>query len=107
MNIYVGLEKNEAWRLMCAERYVEVVYTYFNPERLIAIVDELADAMRPEMERHIARWGRPKSMADWEGALDLLRNIIRNRPQYALDGMQSYFGISDEQMAEWVAKYSG
>lgn len=106
MNIYVGLNKNAAWRQMCAERYVELVCTQFAPERLLAILDELVEAMRPEMERHIARWNRPKSMSTWEEAVEKLREMIRNRPQYALDNMQAYFKISDAQMDEWIAKYS-
>lgn len=106
MNIYVGLRKNAAWRQACAERYVEVVCTFFKPERLISILDELADQMRPEMERHIARWGRPKSMELWESALERMREIIRNRPEYALESVQSYFDISDEQMDAWISQYS-
>ena len=58
------------------------------------------------MERHIARWNRPKSMSAWEEAVEKLREMIRNRPQYALDNMQAYFKISDAQMDEWIAKHS-
>lgn len=106
MNIYVGLEKNAAWRQMCAERYVELVCTQFAPERLLAILDELVEEMRPEMARHIARWDRPRSISAWEDAVAQLRTMIRNRPKYALGNMQAYFGISDAQMNEWIAKYS-
>lgn len=107
MNIYVGLNQNAGWRKKCAERYVELVCTQFKPERLIGILDELADQMRPEMERHIERWGHPRSMSAWEGALETLRGIIRERPKYALANMQRNFRISDAQMDEWLEKYGG
>ena len=106
MNIYVGLEKNAGWRQMCAERYVQLICTQFQPERLLGILDELVEEMRPEMARHIAHWGHPKSMSAWEDALEKLRSAIRNRPQYALEDVQSYFHISSTQMDEWIAKYS-
>ncbi|MDD6888428.1 MAG: lamin tail domain-containing protein [bacterium] len=106
MNIYVGLEKNAGWRQMCAERYVQLICTQFQPERLLGILDELVEEMRPEMARHIAHWGHPKSMSAWEDALEKLRSAIRNRPQYALENVQSYFHISSTQMDEWIAKYS-
>lgn len=106
MNIYVGLEKNAKWRQMCAERYVQLICTQFEPERLLGILNDLVEQMRPEMARHIAHWGHPKSMSAWEDALDTLRSAIKKRPQYALEDVQQYFRISDTQMNEWIQKYS-
>ena len=106
MDIYVGLKKNKAWRMYAAERYVQVVLQYYNADRLLGILDELVDEMEPEMERHIKKWGRPKSMSTWKSAVEDLRTWIKRRPEKALEQMQSYFGISDSQMAEWREKYS-
>lgn len=106
MNIYIGLKKNAGWRAYAAERYVECICTFYNPERLLGILDELIAEMKPEMSRHISKWGRPKSMSTWNSAVDNLRNFIKKRPSYALKEVKEYFKISQSQMDEWVAKYT-
>ena len=103
--IYIGLQKNASWRAYCAERYVEVVETYFNADRATAVLDELAGTMRPEMQRQIDRWGKPESMAEWEEELNTLRTIAQNRPGYALEFMRAYFKLSQSELDALIEKY--
>ena len=103
--IYIGLKKNAAWRDYCVERYVEVVETYFNAARATALFDEMVAALRPEMARQIARWGQPDSMSDWEDSIQQMRSFIEQRPEYALENLREYFGVSQEKMNELIAKY--
>jgi hypothetical protein len=104
--IYIGLKKNAAWREYCVERYVEVVMKYFNAERATALLDQMADALRPEMPRQIARWGKPYSMSEWEDQVKQLRYFVENRPQYALENMRKYFGVSEDELNALIEKYS-
>ncbi len=104
--IYIGLRKNAAWREYCVERYVEVVETYFNPERATAILDEMAAALRPEMERQIAKWHKPSSMSAWEEEIERLRTYVQQRPEYALENLRKNFGLTQEEMDALIAKYS-
>lgn len=104
--IYIGLKKNKAWRDYCVERYVEVVMKYFNAERATALLDQMADALRPEMPRQIARWGKPYSMSEWEDQVKQLRYFVENRPKYALENMRKYFGVSQDELDALIAKYS-
>ncbi|MEN6417642.1 MAG: lamin tail domain-containing protein [Clostridiaceae bacterium] len=104
--IYIGLRKNAAWRDYCVERYVEVVETYFNSERATALLDEMAAALRPEIQRQIDKWHRPYSMEDWEDSIAELREIAAQRPEYALKNLQNYFRVPQEKMDELIAKYS-
>ncbi len=104
--IYIGLKKNAAWREYCVERYVEVVMKYFNAERATALLDQMADARRPEMPRQIARWGKPYSMSEWEDQVKQLRYFVENRPQYALENMRKYFGVSEDELNALIEKYS-
>lgn len=106
MNIYIGLKKNAGWRAYAAERYVECICKYYDPDRLLGILDELIAEMKPEMARHISKWGRPKSMSTWNSAVDALRSFIKKRPSYALKEVKDYFKISQSQIDEWVAKYT-
>ena len=103
--IYIGLKKNAAWRDYCVERYVEVVETYFNTDRATKLFDEMVAAIRPEMPRQIERWHRPYSMEEWEKSVAEMREIVAERPEYALENMQKYFGVPQEKMDELIAKY--
>ncbi|MEZ4627198.1 MAG: CotH kinase family protein [Eubacteriales bacterium] len=89
----------------CVERYVEVVETYFNAQRATALFDEMVAAIRPEMPRQIARWGKPGSMSEWEKSISQMRYFIEERPAYALENMRKYFGVSKERLNELIAKY--
>jgi hypothetical protein len=103
--IYIGLKKNKAWRDYCAERYVEVVETYFNADRATALFDEMVAAIRPEMPRQIAKWGKPISMSAWEKEISQMRYIVENRPESALENMRKYFGLSRDELNQLIAKY--
>ena len=66
--------------------------------------------MRPEMERHIARWRSHgmsvKSVSDWNEHLDLMRRRVAARPAGALENLQKYFHLSDSYIRDLVQKYS-
>ncbi len=106
MDFYIGLKKNADWRRFCCERYAEVVCKYFNSERATAILDEMAAAMRPEMPRHIAKWGKPNTMQQWEDNIADLREIVQKRPAYALESIRTYFGVSEADMNAWIERYT-
>ncbi len=104
--IYIGLKKNAAWREYCVRRYVECVVKYFNSERATAILDEMAEALRAEMPRQIRKWGKPGSMSKWESEVASLRKTVANRPEYALENMRKYFGVSKSEIDGLVAQYA-
>jgi len=101
MDLYVGLKKNASWREMFVKRYVYVVVNHLNQERLLRIFDEYYKALKPEMARHIQRWGAPSSMNTWEKEVASMRSILEQRPDNILKSVQSYFGISDAKMQEY------
>ncbi|MEG1893177.1 MAG: lamin tail domain-containing protein [Clostridia bacterium] len=106
MDIFVGLRKNAAWCDKFCERYVYVVINQFDPKRMTSILDDLSSQMKPEMKRHIARWGRPASVSSWEDAVLQLRKCIQERPDYALKYLQREFSISDAKMQIYIDKAS-
>jgi hypothetical protein len=102
MDIFCGLKKNKGWREKFARRYVWLIINQFDPVRLTGILREMAAEIEPEMQRHINRWGAPRSVVVWKNEIDELQASLERRPQYALDQLQDYFGISDEQMREYI-----
>lgn len=107
MDIYVGLRKNKGWREQFAKRYVWVLYNHLTPERINSIIDEYYNALKPEMQRHISRWGEPKSMSYWEGQVRELKKFANTRRDYALRILQRQFDISDATMKQYIAEATG
>ena len=110
LDVFVGLKKNEAWKTKFIERYVELLCTKFSEEELLKVFDGMVEEMRPEMERHIARWRSHgmsvKSVSDWNEHLDLMRRRVAARPAGALENLQKYFHLSDSYIRDLVQKYS-
>lgn len=104
MDLYVGLRKNKGWCEAFGERYVYVARNYFNPERTTALLDEMAAQLRPELPRHIKRWGELRSMEAWEREVSALRKCLEERTDYALKYLQREFSFTDDQMAQWEEK---
>ncbi|MDR1620439.1 MAG: lamin tail domain-containing protein [Clostridiales bacterium] len=101
MDMFCGLPNNAAWCDRFVKRYVYVVENHFNAQRLTMLLDETAAALRPEMERHIKRWGYPASLRKWEENIKALRDCLDARPAHALKAVQSYFHVSDAAMEEY------
>ena len=102
----VSLRTNEEWTHRFFERYVEVVMTKFTAENLLELFDRVVAEYRPEMERHIKRWGRPKSMATWESEIASLRTKIEKRPTVVLEQIRKELKISKDEMNSLIEKYS-
>lgn len=100
MGLYYGFYKNAQWREQFVVRAAEVLNTVLTTEKLLARFDEMYAAASTEIQRHVDRWGRPKSAASWNNAMEDLRECIAKRRDYVIDDLQDFFGVSDERMAE-------
>ena len=105
MDIYCALRKNAAWREQLIERYAELLSTTLSVERLTELLDEMAAVLRPEMPRHIAAWGLPASMADWEAAIDAMREQIALRHAEIQRQIQKEFDLTEAQWNACLAQY--
>lgn len=105
-----ALLKNSEWKNYFIERYAYHLTHTFRSERTNAILDQMAEEIRPEMERHIARWANtgspaqeissPSSMEVWENNLASLKNMLNERIDIVTEDLEQYFGLSDAQMKE-------
>lgn len=102
MDIFYGLKKNASWRDKFCARYVYVVVNQFSAERLTALLDQTAAALRPEMQRHLEHWGGISSVSAWENNVYALRKCLEERPAYALSTLKKYFGLTDAKMQEYL-----
>jgi hypothetical protein len=107
-DIEIKLMQHEGIRDMFIERYAYHMRTTFDPDRMIAILDEYAAKIEHEMPYHIERWtpsvygvyGTVVSMNRWEQNLDTVRKIIREKPDLMKGHLRDTFKLTPQRMAE-------
>lgn len=91
-----GLMRNESFRQEFVERFAYHLNNTFEVNRVLERIDELAVNIEGELPRHFARWGG--SMDSWHREVQLLRNFARQRTGHVLRHIQSWFGLTSEEM---------
>jgi hypothetical protein len=75
------LMQNQAFRLEFASQLKSALDGPLSDENALAVIDKLADQLRPEIERDRALWGgTPKQ---WERMVEHLREYIGTAPGHA------------------------
>ena len=97
--IAVGLFKNAEYKKYFIETYANYLHTVFDPDRMIAILDEMVDEIDEEMVRQCDRWGA-MSYSRWQSNITKLHTIIRERWDYSKGDLQETFGLSNAYMNE-------
>ncbi len=105
--IAVALFKNPAYKTYFIEKYAEYMHTVFDPDRMIAILDDMVKEIDSEMVRHCKRWSDVLSYSSWQRNIDRLHSIIRERWDYSKGDLQETFGLSDEYMKELFPPLAG
>lgn len=109
-----GLLQNHEYKQYFIKRYAYHLTHTFRAERTNAILDQMANEIRTEMPRHIARWqegssltctcdnhsATPRSMEYWEARIEQLKSILTARVGTATQELKDYFGLSDAEMNE-------
>lgn len=80
MTIFNILLKNPDFRQYYITRYTDLMQSTFSKQTMLAEFDLVYNQIKPEMARHIQRWGG--TMAGWELNVAKLRNYITRRADY-------------------------
>jgi hypothetical protein len=75
------------------------MHTVFMPDRMIAILEEMAAQIDEEMVRQCDRWGA-MSYSKWQKNITNLKTIIQKRWEYSKGDLKETFNLSNEYMAE-------
>lgn len=104
-NMYIptALKRNASWCDRFIIRASEVMKVL--PQRSLDLFDEMYEELKPEMQRHIARWHTPSSYSAWESNMRNLRSILEQRPKAFLSELKGCFSVSDERMHELFPEY--
>lgn len=103
--LFSNLLQNPEFRNQFVSRFIYHTNYTFAPDRVIARIDEYQDRLRPEIERHIAKWGGIparsgnrwisfKDVAEWEQRVQVLRDFAVNRQDYALNQLAAQFALA-------------
>lgn len=86
------LENNIEFRNLYFSRYADMTNTAFSCSNMLHVLDSLVSIIRPEMPRHITRWGR--SLEEWEENITTLREFIAQRCERIDDGLAECYDLS-------------
>ena len=70
---------NVEYRNEFAQRYAAHLNTTFSAARINSLLDTMAAGIRPEMAAQTARWGKPPTVAAWEGEVQEVRTVALQR----------------------------
>jgi hypothetical protein len=96
--LQVNLIKNDNFREEFIKRYALYTRTYFSPDRLLPIFDAMTAEIKSEMPRQFERW--PHNWGPWELHVGWVRQAIMEKPEIEKKHLQSFFGLSDDEMQE-------
>ncbi|WP_426730473.1 CotH kinase family protein [Myxococcus faecalis] len=79
--LFRSLMKSPDFKGLFVSRFQWHLENTFAPERVLALLDEAAARLAPEMAEHVARWGYPASVESWHAEVELMRECARRRPE--------------------------
>ncbi|MBQ2661234.1 MAG: lamin tail domain-containing protein [Clostridia bacterium] len=109
--LLVALLKNSTFKDRFVRRFAELMKTVYEPNRVIALADELASYLAPEIERERAIFntatfrGMPNdanvaSYSGWLRNVEKIRNFAKERPAIVKKHLQQELNLSDSYMKE-------
>jgi len=90
------LLENETFRDRFIQKYLVHLNTTFDSGRVNHVIDSFYNRLYHVFPAHIERWGRPRSMEEWEEWVDLLRLFASERPNYVRENMRNFFSLEEE-----------
>lgn len=105
MDMYCALKQNEGWRTSFLNRCAYLLCNDYSTETLLELFDTMAEEIRPEMERHSARFGTPSSLNQWEKNVKDMRKKIEGRYGTFVKNIRSVFKLSEKEWEEIIAPY--
>jgi hypothetical protein len=92
--LFRKLLENESFEQEFSQRFVVYLYTIFEPQRVIHVIDSLENMYTPEMAKQVWRWGAVKTVDNWHNNVKKLREFAELRPSYCVEHLQDKFKYS-------------
>jgi len=88
------LLENPEYRIYFTNRVADLLNTTFLPSRAAALLDQVKAQYATLMPDHIARWGSPGSMNNWNQQVDVVRNFVTQRSPNYRDHIRTLYGAA-------------
>lgn len=83
--ILTHILSNPETRSAFLSRYQELLNDELSASSMSEVIATHSASIRPEMKRHIDRWGYPRSLEVWEGYVDELEKFLTIRSEFMKD----------------------
>jgi hypothetical protein len=80
--LFRALMRDQQYRSRFVDIAGQLITGPLSTARSIAVLESMLERMRPEMERHTARWRKPVDLAAWMQEVDVVRHYARERPAH-------------------------
>ncbi len=97
--------ENMSFRNLYLSRYADMLNVAFSCDNMMATLDSLTAIIRPEMPRHIMRWGG--SMSEWESNISDLRDFVSLRCDRISNGLMDCYDLSGPHLITLVTDPPG
>lgn len=106
--IFKNILDNAGYKKYFINRYADLINTTFQPDRVRAIANEMADDLEPEMARHFNKWGgqielfptlwvaKSVDVPTWKNEIDSLLYFMDNRPAIVRNHIESNFSLTKQ-----------
>ena len=101
---FVALMRVPAMREKFLTILGNLMVTRFQPDDLIALIDQWHDRVAPIMPYQLARWTKD-DMRYWETLVEKMRDVARQRSDYVVAYAWSYFKMTDEEVQRYFGAY--
>ncbi len=88
--LFRALTNNHDFRSDLINNIAGLLNTAFLPERVISVIDDMADTIAPYWEKHQNRWNL-RTYDEWLDEIEKLREFARNRPGYVYQHVLEHF----------------
>lgn len=88
--LFRRLLENNDFKIKFRERVYVLCDSQLNYESVLPVMENIVSVMRPEMPRHIYRFGNPVSYDYWNWGLSLVRRFLQDRDEEYLAAYEAY-----------------
>lgn len=111
LELFRYLTSNDDFVNEFIQRYSERIYSTFEQDRVISIIDSLQAQIEPEIPRHIEKWGAYidsltidewgqvsgiSSVSSWNSEVETFRTFARERPSNAIQNLKNQFELGEQ-----------
>ena len=102
--LFGKLLKNEQFKAVFEARARELCEGVFRYENTYPLFQGIVETLRPNVERHIHRFGNPESMTAWDSGNSYTQGFLRRRVESFFDQWHTFTGL-DENPEAMVSVY--